>query len=926
MDLLTLSSLSINSYLRLRALKARCISCLWLHDLKSIVDRFRWLPVLAAIALFSGQYAYSQSLDSSFVQSNATANESSSNIISDINIIGLQRVSVDSVFSLLPLGIGDSLTEETVRATIRSIFRSGNFQNVEVGLDQGVLVVKVEERPSISEIRIEGNKAIPTEALLDGLSDQGMAEGRVFKRATLEGLRRELVRQYSQQGRYSAVIETEIVPELRNRVSIEINVDEGKSARIERINFVGNEKFSDKELRDLMELKDRGLFNFFRPSRKYSREKLSGDLENIKDFYLNRGYIQFSVNTAQVSVGPEKDSVYVSISIDEGEQFVVNEVKLAGDVKDQAPFIEAGYFVRPGQIFSQQLVTSNEEWIKRLLGNLGYTFAEVSGVPDIDEDNETVAITFVVDPKKRTYVRRIEFSGNKRTKDAVLRREMRQMESALASTQALDLSRTRLERLGFFEGVKYDTTPVPGSDDQIDVAFEVTEQPFGSVSASVGFSQDVGVIFGANFQQNNFMGNGTQVGIQANRSRFRTSYSLNYVNPFYTPDGVSRGFSIFFRETDFDEINVSSFSTNSWGGSVIFGYPLGETQSLRFSAGFTATDVETGPTVVQEIEATPLGSNFDNPGFLRVINTEDFPLSVPVDVTAFPTFDQLTDPACAGNPNPTISANCLSNTVRDGFIDLNGDKFGVFNVSASWRESTLNRGIFPTRGHSNNVSLEAAVPGSELEFFKLTYRSDWYFPVARRTALRLRTELGYGDGFGGTEDLPFFEHFFTGGIGSVRGFESNTLGPRSTSARQLLPTAVQIDAAGVVQTVLVSEQLDSGERVILTSPIDATPDPFGGNLQAEGSLELIVPTPFVESSRSVRTTLFYDFGNVFNTNCRESQIDCLDFDLSELRTSVGINLTWLSGFGPLTFSYAFPLDDQEDDEVERFQFTLGAGF
>lgn len=925
MDLLKLSSLPINSYFRLRALKARCISCLSPHDLKSIVDRFRWVFVLATVTLFGGQYAYSQSLEPSFVQPNEIESKTSSNVVRDISIIGLQRVSVDSVFSLLPLGIGDSLTDDMVRATIRSIFRSGNFQNVEVGLDQGILVVKVEERPSISEITIEGNKAIPTDALLEGLSDQGMAEGRVFKRATLEGMRRELVRQYSQQGRYSAVIETEIIPELRNRVSIEINVDEGKSARIERINFVGNEKFSDKELRDLMELKDRGLFNFFRPSRKYSREKLSGDLENIKDFYLNRGYIQFSVNTAQVSMGPEKDSVYVSVSIDEGEQFVVNEVKLAGDVRDQAPFIEAGYFVRPGQIFSQQLVTSNEEWIKRLLGNLGYTFAEVSGVPDIDEDNKTVAITFVVDPKKRTYVRRIEFSGNKRTKDPVLRREMRQMESALASTQAMDLSRTRLERLGFFENVKYETTPVPGSDDQIDVAFEVKEQPFGSVSASVGFSQDVGVIFGANFQQNNFMGNGTQVGIQANRSRFRTSYSLNYVNPFYTPDGVSRGFSIFFRETDFDEINVSSFSTNSWGGSVIFGYPLGETQSLRFSAGFTATDVETGPTVVQEIEATPLGSNFENPGFLRVINAEDS-LSLPVDVTAFPFYDSLIDPACPGNDDPNISSNCLSNTIRDGFIDLNGDKFGVFNVSASWRESTLNRGIFATRGHSNNVSLETALPGSELEFFKLTYRSDWYFPVTRRTALRLRSELGYGDGFGGTEDLPFFEHFFAGGIGSVRGYESNTLGPRSTSARQLLPTAVVIDASGVSQTVLVSQQLDSGERVISTAPIDATPDPFGGNLQAEGSLELILPTPFGASSRSVRTSLFYDFGNVFNTNCRASQINCLGFDLSELRTSVGINLTWLSGFGPLTFSYAFPLDDQEDDEVERFQFTLGAGF
>ncbi len=840
--------------------------------------------------------------------------------IEDIQIIGLQRVSIDSVFALLPVGIGDRLSSDKVSATIRSLFRSGNFQNVEVGIDAGVLIVRLQERPSISQITIEGNEAIPTEALLDGLSDQGMAEGRVFKRATLEGMRRELMRQYSQQGRYSAEIDTDVIPEKRNRVSIEINIDEGSSARIRRINFVGNEKYSDDDLRDLMELRDRGLFNWFRQSRRYSREKLSGDLENIKDFYLNRGYIQFAINSAQVSMGPKKDSVYVSISVDEGEQFVVNEVKLAGDVKDQAIFIEAGYQVRPGQIFSQQLVTSNEEWIKRLLGNLGYAFAEVNGIPEVNEEEKTVAITFVVEPKKRTYVRRIDFVGNKRTKDEVLRREMRQMESSLVSTEALDLSRTRLERLGFFEDVKYDTIPVPGSDDLIDVEYEVKEQPFGSVSASVGYSQDVGIIFGANFQQNNFLGLGRQVGIQANRSRFRTSYSLNYVNPYYTPDGVSRGFSLFYRETDFDEINVSSFSTNSWGGSVIFGYPLSETQSLRFSAGYTLTEIETGPSVVQEIEATPLTDQFEDPGFVRVINEEDLPGYNPADYTSLPTYAELTEPLCSGS-------GCLVETVREGFLDLNGNEFGVFTLSGTWRESTLNRGVFATRGHSNSVTLESSVPTSELEYFKLTHRSQWYFPVTRITAFRLRTELGYGDGYGDTEDLPFFEHFFSGGIGSVRGYESNTLGPRSTPANIAETAVVALDFSGLVnESVFISEELDSGERALRTRPLDSSPDPFGGNLLTEASLEYILPAPFGASSRSVRPVIFYDVGNVFSTNCRESQTNCLDFDWSELRSAAGISLTWLSGFGPLTFSYAVPINDQSGDEAERFQFTLGGSF
>lgn len=839
--------------------------------------------------------------------------------IGDIRILGLQRVSVDSVFALLPVSIGDSLTERQSRSIVRALFASGNFQNIELGLDGDVLVVTLEERPSISQISIEGNKAIPTDSLLEALEQQGMAEGRVFKRATLEGLKRELSSQYSLQGRYDAEIVTEVIPEPRNRVGIEIEVDEGSSARIKNINFVGNNVYSDSRLRELMELKDRGgLLSIFGSDRKYSREKLSGDLETIENYYLNRGYIQFALNTAQVSMGPKKESVYISISVDEGEQFKVSEVSLAGDVKDQAPLIEASFLVRPGQIFSQQLVTRNEEFIKRIMGNLGFSFAEVTGVPEIDEENKTVAIQFFVEPKKRTYVRRIEFRGNQKTRDEVLRREMRQMESAVASTDLIELSRTRLQRLGFFEEATVETVEVPGTDDLIDVVYEVKEQAFGSVSASVGFSQDVGLIFGANFQQNNFAGTGRQVGIQANRSRFRTDYSLSYVNPYYTPDGVSRGFTLFFRETDFEEINVSSFSTNSFGGSVIFGYPLSETQSLRFSAAFTKTEIETGFFAVQEIRSSPSQELLGDTDFLFVIDQDEL-ASDPTRI-----FDLTDTDDALKTYAEALADGDFSEFSREGFVDVNGDDFGVVTFTGSWRESTLNRGVFATRGHSNDVSLEITAPGSDIEFFKFTYRTQWYFPVTRRSSFRLRGELGYGDGFGDLDALPFFEHFFAGGIGSVRGFESNTLGPRSTAAALLATATAVVDNAGTTRSVLLSQ--GSSIENLATIPRDTTPDPFGGNVLVEGSLELILPTPFTESQNAVRTMLFYDFGNVFSDNCRTTSISCSDFDLSELRSSVGISLTWLSGFGPLTFSLAHPLQDQPGDEVERFQFTLGGGF
>lgn len=835
---------------------------------------------------------------------------SQAQVIEDIRIEGLQRVSADAVFAVLPLDIGDSITEERVAELIKSVFSTGSFQDIQVGIDEQVLVINVIERPSISEISIEGNKAIKSEALLDGLRSQGMAEGRVFERATLDGLRRELARQYGAQGRYDAEITTDVSAQPRNRVAIDILVDEGKPAKIKDITIVGNQAFSDKTLRRLIELKDRGWRTFFNGKRKYAREKLTGDIESIKDYYLDRGYIAFEITSVQVSIGPKKNSVYISIVVDEGEQFKVAKVGLAGDVKEQAGLLERAYLIGKGQTFSQAYVTRTEELMKKIMGNQGYTFAEVKSIPEINEQDKTVDVTFFIEPGKRTYIRRIEFAGNNKTNDEVLRREMRIQEQSIASTDTIEQSRRRLDRLGFFENVSVETPAVAGTDDLIDVKFSVEEQPSGSVSASVGFSQDVGIIFGANFQQNNFLGSGKQVNLQANRSRFRTNYSLSYVNPYYTPDGVSRGFSIFFRETDFEEINVSSFSTNSAGGSVIFGYPIAETQSVRFSLGYTRTQIETGFAAVQEIKASPLAFSDLEPGIAFKIEESL------IDSNIF--YPLVEDPAL-GLFQTTPADFSIS---EPGFVDVNGELFDVFSLNATWRESTLNRGIFPTRGHSNNVSFEITTPGSDVEYYKVSLNSQYYFPLTRRLTLRLRGEFGYGDGLDGLDRLPFYENYFSGGIGSVRGFESNTLGPRSSPARSFDGGFIPV-APGQSAAVYLTNPDGS---LMLSDTFDRTPDPFGGNFLTEGSMEIILPTPFVENSRSVRTVLFYDVGNVFDDNCRSTQTDCSAFRLSDLRSAVGLSLTWLSGFGPLSFSIGVPLEEQDGDETEFFQFTLGGGF
>jgi len=842
-------------------------------------------------------------------------------VVADIRIEGLQRIAPGSVFAALPISVGDVVDGASVRSISRNLFYTGNFDDISVGRDGNVLVLTVAERPSISEITIDGNKAIETEALLDGLKGAGLAVGQVFQRSTLEGMQLELLRQYVIQGRYDANIDTEVIPEPRNRVSISIDIDEGTVSKIKHINIVGNQVFNDETLLDIFELQVGGMFSFFSSADKYSKEKLESDLETLTSYYQDRGYLQFEIESTQVAVSPAKDAVYITANVVEGDRFTVTGVDLSGDLVLPEEDLSRFLLVAEGQVFSQQLVTSTEEYLTRRLGNEGYNFAKVTGIPEVADGDggAEVSIKFFIDPGRRTYVRRINFQGNDRTADNVLRREMRQMEAAPASAAAIEQSRVRLQRLGFFSTAEVETVEIPGYDDLIDLDFSVEEQSFGSIGGSLGYSQFAGLIVGLNLQQNNFMGTGRQVGLNLNTSKWQSVASINYSNPYFTEDGVSRGFSVFYRKSDLSEINVASYTTNTVGATMSFGYPVSEIERLGFSVGITDTEITSGQYAVQEIRTSP-----------RLIPG--------VDLYFVPT--RLPDGTFSGPeelfPIADLSPEAFATISSDGFLDQNGDAFTNWSITGTWLKSTLNRGQLATRGTSNSLSAQVSMPGSDLEFFKLNYRGEMYIPLFDEFTFHLRGELGYGDGFGDTTELPFYEHFFAGGFGSVRGFETNTLGPRSTPP-VLYQTGVAttgVDENGLPTEVGGPDGLgfgylmdpETGKLQTQQVFLGRRADPFGGNVLVEASAEILFPMPFVKDRRSIRSALFLDAGNVFNTNCRANQINCFGVDAGELRYSVGIGVTWLSGFGPLTFAIAKPLNASETDRREVFQFTLGRGF
>ncbi|WGI27320.1 outer membrane protein assembly factor BamA [Halomonas alkaliantarctica] len=758
--------------------------------------------------------------------------------VSDIRVEGLQRVSAASVFNAFPVSANERVSEAQLAAAARDLFATGLFDDVSLAREGDVLVIQVVERPTIARLDISGNDQISEEDLRDGLRQSGLSEGQVLELSTLEEIQRELEGVYQSQGRYSASIDTEVEEVDEGRVQVNININEGEVAKIRQINIVGNEAFDDETLRGVFELNDRpGRFFGWFSSDEYSREALSGDIERLRSFYLDRGYVNFDVTSTQVSIGPEKSEIFITLNVDEGAQYRVGNIRFVGDLQISENEARQLLTVEEGEIFSRDDVNTSTEALRQRLGAEGFAFADIQGIPEVSDDGETVDLVIAVEPGERAYVRRIEFFGNTTTQDEVLRREMTQLEGAPASTEAITQSRQRLERLGFFSQVEVDTQPVPGEPDLLDVTYTVEEQPSGSVSASVGFSQSAGVIYGVGLSQNNFLGTGNRVNVGAQRSDTFTSVNFGFTDPYWTLDGISRGYNLFYRETDYADSDISTYSTDAYGGGINFGYPISELSRLNFGASIEELSVKTYNDTASEI--------------LRYVEDE-------------------------------------------------GEDAQSLKLTASWTRNNLNRGIMPTDGNYQRLSLETGVPGSDAEYYKLRARAQQLFPINddESWAFKFTGNVGYADTLGGNDPFPFYENFYAGGLGSVRGYTSNTLGQRTTPANE-------------------------GDR-------DRT---LGGNVSIEGSAEIIFPLPFVEDQRSLQTSLFLDGGNTFLSSCYDvleedaGRQQCNSgVDLGDLRYSAGIGLSWLTPVGPLTFSVAEPLNDESGDDTQFFQFSLGQSF
>lgn len=735
-------------------------------------------------------------------------------VIKDIKVEGLQRIEVGTVFNYLPVKVGDTFDDQRSAEALRALFKTGFFSDITLEHEGDVLLVKVIERPSISKVNISGNKEIKTEDLTDALKRTGLAEGQIFDRSMLEQVTRELERQYFVRGKYGVKITSDVKELERNRVEINLKIDEGQVAKIRRIVLVGNRDFDEQTLLKTFQLGPPTMFSVFSENDQYSKQKLGADLETLRSFYLDRGYIDFSVDSTQVAITPDKKDVFITINITEGEKFTVSDVKLAGDFKVSEAELAALISIKSGDIFSRKQITESNHRISDRLGKEGYAFANLNPVPDLDRTARTVKLTFFVDPGKRVYVRRVNVAGNARTRTEVLRREVRQMEGGWIATDGINRSRERLQRLGYFDEVNVETPAVPGSDDQVDVNFGVKERSsYGNLMAGVGFSQSQGVLLNASINLDNFLGTGKRVTAAINNSNVNTVYSFSYTNPYYTMDGVSRGFRLYYRTTDAGEANVGSYTSDSLGGSVNYGIPFSEFNTIRLSFGYESTKIKTN-------------------------------LSTPTSYLQF--------------------------------INDNTDEFSLIKLVMGWSHDTRNKAYFPDSGILQSLSLDGALPGSDLTYYKIISQTTWYYDIARIFILSLDGEISYGEEYGGTKGYPFFENYYAGGVHSVRGYRSNTLGPKQGNTA------------------------------------------LGGAFSTIGSAELFFTPPFMEESSSFRMGLFFDIGNVYT--------DIGSFDAAELRYSTGLSAVWLSPIGPLTFSLGRALNAKDIDETEIFQFTLGAVF
>lgn len=734
--------------------------------------------------------------------------------IRDIRVEGIQRTEAGTVFSYLPVRVGDTLTEEKASQAIKALFATGFFKDVRVEVEGDVLVVILQERPAIAKIDFVGMKEFEKDQILKAMKDMGIADTQIFDRALLDRAEQELKRQYLSKGKYGVQITTTVTPLERNRVAINFNINEGDAAKIKAINIVGAQAFPESDLLKLFELTTPGWLTWYTKNDQYSRQKLSADLEKLRSHYMNRGYLEFAVDSTQVSISPDKQDIYITINITEGERYQISSIKLAGDLILPEEEIRRLVPIKPGQVFSREVLNDTTKKITDRLSDQGYAFANVNASPELDKEKKQVAFTIFVDPGKRVYVRRINVTGNTRTRDEVIRREMRQMEGGWYNAEQVTLSKQRVDKLGYFADVTVETPPVPGTADQVDVNLNVTEKPTGNIMLGAGYSQSEKIMLSGSISQNNIFGSGKHLALALNTGKINRTLSVSYTDPYFTIDGISQGFDLYHRNVNPTSLRVGQYKTSSTGAGIRFGFPITEKESIG--------------------------------------------IGLTVDHTKTTVF--------ADSPQRYID-----------FVKKYGESNLTLPLSLSWASDGKDSHIFPTTGVYQRAGFEVALPGGDLQYWRLNYQYQQFFALSKAFTLMINGDVGIGNGYGSQDDLPFYKNYYVGGINSVRGYATASLGP--------------------VDAKYPDERL-------------------GGNRKIVGNAELLWGLPGYD--KSLRLGWFVDAGQTFGKGQK--------IRTNAIRASTGLSLAWVSPVGPLKFSIAAPLNDKPGDDTETFQFQLGSTF
>ncbi|MCK5813184.1 MAG: outer membrane protein assembly factor BamA [Cocleimonas sp.] len=735
-------------------------------------------------------------------------------VLQDIEIKGLERVAAGTVLSNLPVAVGDQYDDRMSAKMVSTLYKTGLFEDINLSKRGNILVVNVKERSAVGEINLSGNHIIESKAILEALKRAGVAKGRPLNKAALARIQKEIKQQYLARGNYAADVKTDLKPLARNRLAVNIKIKEGKVARIKKVRISGNKAFPESTLKALLETGVPGSLSFFSNRDKYSKQKLVGDLDKLTAFYKDRGYLHFEVASTQVSLSKDKRSVFVNINLHEGDQYRVGKIDVASNSAVPQQKLRRLVHMKQGQVFSQQALEKTRKDLKSQVGKQGFAFSKLRITPQIDEVKKAVNLSFQLDKGQRTYVRRINIRGNYRSKDEVFRREMRQLESSWFSKEKVARSKIRIQRLPFIESVNITTSPVAGTRDQIDLDVTVKERSSNQFTAGVGYSENDGLLFNVGLSQNNFMGSGKSLSIAAENSASSKNLRISYNNPYHTVDGIGRGFNIFYNKTNADEADISDYQSDAYGVDVNYTIPLSEDDSLRFSIGGEHREIK-------------------------------------------------------------ISETSTPDHIKQFVID-HGKTYNQLLGTLSYIHDTRNRSLFPSKGQRQSLAVEIGFPGSDLQFYKLKYRGRLYQPITDDITFAVKGRVSYGKGMGDSKQLPFYENFYAGGIGSVRGFDHNSLGPR-----------------------------------------DSNDTPKGGNLSTTVTAEVQFPVPFLADVKGLRASAFVDGGNVFDDK----------FDADEMRYSAGLSMTWMTPLGaPLTVSYSKPFNAKDDDETSQVQFSLGATF